>query len=73
MSRGGAIDLTGLSEEQVSEWLQSFDTVLCDGDGESQGRLRCHRERVHWACECCYGAFTRVVASLKKQSIKYRW
>eukprot|EP00099_Drosophila_melanogaster_P013384 NP_001303369.1 uncharacterized protein Dmel_CG5577, isoform B [Drosophila melanogaster] len=33
MSRGGAIDLTGLSEEQVSEWLQSFDTVLCDGDG----------------------------------------
>ncbi|KAH8309744.1 hypothetical protein KR067_002234 [Drosophila pandora] len=33
MSRGGAITLSDLSREQVSEWLQSFDTVLCDGDG----------------------------------------
>ncbi|KAH8239558.1 hypothetical protein KR032_005534 [Drosophila birchii] len=34
MSRGGeAINLSDLSGEQVSEWLQSFDTVLCDGDG----------------------------------------
>lgn len=35
MSRvGEAINLSDLSGEQVSEWLQSFDTVLCDGDGE---------------------------------------
>ncbi|KAH8379402.1 hypothetical protein KR009_004693 [Drosophila setifemur] len=33
MSRGEAITLTDLSSDQVTEWLQSFDTVLCDGDG----------------------------------------
>ncbi|XP_036672412.3 glycerol-3-phosphate phosphatase [Drosophila suzukii] len=33
MSRGGAINLTDLSGGQVAEWLQSFDTILCDGDG----------------------------------------
>ncbi|KAH8296114.1 hypothetical protein KR054_001965 [Drosophila jambulina] len=34
MSRGGeAVNLSDLSGEQVSKWLQSFDTVLCDGDG----------------------------------------
>ncbi|XP_052844217.1 glycerol-3-phosphate phosphatase [Drosophila gunungcola] len=33
MSRGGAINLTDLSGGQVGEWLQSFDTILCDGDG----------------------------------------
>ncbi|XP_017059056.1 glycerol-3-phosphate phosphatase [Drosophila ficusphila] len=33
MSRGGAINLTDWTKEQVAEWLQSFDTVLCDGDG----------------------------------------
>jgi len=53
MSRGGAINLTDLSGGQVAEWLQSFDTILCDGDGEFEGRRRCHKER--------YGAFARVV------------
>jgi len=56
--------LTDLSGGQVAEWLQSFDTILCDGDGEFEGRRRCHKEG--------YGAFARVVTFSENYS-KYRW